>query len=157
MNLHLARPLPDGYGLVSQGFGANSNNYTRFGMIGHNGLDYGVDLGTPILAAHAGVCWVGRDDPGYGNFVYVRYERLYETVYAHMIRAVVVNGQEVQMGEMIGEVGSTGNSTGPHLHLGLRILTGVNPGYRNYVDPYPWRDVAVRAMRGSQVVPDNYG
>jgi murein DD-endopeptidase MepM/ murein hydrolase activator NlpD len=59
----------------------------------------------------------------------------FETVYAHLNGVDVEDGQHVEAGQKIGRVGSTGNSTGPHLHFGLRIDRVKNPAYGNYVDP----------------------
>ena len=100
----------------------------------HTGVDIPVPLNTPVLAAASGrVVWAGyglyygennQDDP-YGLAVTIRHDfgfegqRLY-SVYAHMDRILVVNGQIVQSGEQIGLVGTTGLTTGPHLHFEVR-------------------------------------
>ena len=140
MNISLYRPMVAGIGYVTQWFGDNDVDYSAFGMAGHNGVDYGADIGTPVMAAHAGDCQVGHDPTGYGEHVRVTDDSI-QTIYAHFSEILVQDGQTVEAGEVIGKVGSTGNSTGPHLHFGLKILGARNPAYRNWVDPVPFRDV----------------
>lgn len=134
----LLRPLPDGVGRVTQWFGENPDRYARFGLAGHNGIDYGAPMGTSILAAHMGVCTTGNDDGGYG--LYVKVDSWWgTTLYAHMSRVLVSDGQLVEAGQQIGEVGNTGNSTGPHLHFGVRVRDMACPMYGDYVDPLAFR------------------
>lgn len=140
MIISLARPLPLDHGRVSQGFGEHPEWYDRFGMAGHNGLDYGVPEGTPVLAAHSGVCTVGYDPPGYGNYVRITGPD-YLTIYAHLRSVRVANGDAVTRGEQIAESGNTGNSEGSHLHFGLKVITMLNPAYRDFIDPVPFRDI----------------
>lgn len=135
----LARPLPGGVGSVSQWFGANAAAYAKFGLAGHNGIDYAVKLGTPVLAAHAGAVSVGSDPAGYGNYVKVTGPR-YETLYAHLSQVSVTAGERVEVGRQVGLSGNTGNSTGPHLHFGLRIKGMRNPAYGDWIDPVPFRE-----------------
>jgi len=137
MRITLARPLPDGTGRVSQWFGEHPDWYAPYGMAGqagHNGLDYAAPLGSPVLAAHVGVVQVGFDERGYGNYVKVVGARL-TTIYAHLSHVSVNAGDRVQAGDQLGNVGSTGNSTGPHLHFGLRIAGVRNQAYGNWLDP----------------------
>lgn len=138
MHITLKRPLPEGVGRVTQWFGDTLCDYSRYEMVGHSGVDYGAPSGTPVLAAHAGVVTTGNDPNGYGRWVRVRGEG-YQTIYAHMRRVVVTAGATVEAGAQIGEVGSTGNSTGPHLHFGLKLDGGRNPGYAGWIDPVPFR------------------
>lgn len=82
----------------------------------HSGLDFRARHGTPIYAATDGtVNFAGRNG-GYGNFVRIRHGGNLSTGYAHMSRIAVRNGEQVRRGQVIGYVGSTGLSTGPHLH-----------------------------------------
>ncbi len=136
----LSRPLPTNIGVITQWFGENPASYARFGLAGHNGLDYGAPLGSPILSAHAGTCQVGWDEYGYGCYVKIS-DGLFTTIYAHLQQALVANGQEVRQGQQIGVVGSTGNSTGPHLHFGVRVAGVRNPAYDGYVDPVIYRQI----------------
>jgi murein DD-endopeptidase MepM/ murein hydrolase activator NlpD len=83
----------------------------------HAGLDFAAPQGTPIYATADGVVREsGFSDGGYGNHVVVNHGYGYETLYGHMVRIKARNGQRVKRGEVIGYVGSTGKSTGPHCH-----------------------------------------
>jgi murein DD-endopeptidase MepM/ murein hydrolase activator NlpD len=99
----------------------------------HAGTDLGAPLGTPILATGKGQVatadWVG----GYGLTVILNHSSAQQTLYGHMSEILVQPGQWVEAGTVIGRVGSTGNSTGPHLHFEVRHLTqngwvAVDPG-----------------------------
>jgi murein DD-endopeptidase MepM/ murein hydrolase activator NlpD len=134
MRITLARPLPDGSGRVSQWFGEHPDWYAPYGMAGHNGIDYAAYTGTPVLAAHVGIVQVGNDPGGFGNYVKVVGSRM-TTIYAHLSHVSVKAGDKVQWPDQLGNVGSTGNSTGPHLHFGLRINGVRNQAYGGWVDP----------------------
>ena len=83
----------------------------------HGGLDFAAPQGTPIYATAAGVVRVaGNQGNGYGNHVVINHGYGYETLYGHMFRVNVRPGKTVKRGEIIGYVGSTGKSTGPHVH-----------------------------------------
>ena len=99
----------------------------------HAGTDIGAPTGTPILAAARGqvetASWIG----GYGLAVIINHSSAQQTLYGHMSEILVQPGQVVEPGTVIGRVGSTGNSTGPHLHFEVRHLTqngwvAVDPG-----------------------------
>ena len=87
----------------------------------HQGLDIGANMGTTVTAAAAGTIisagWYG----GYGNYILIDHGGHMSTGYGHLSRIFVSNGQQVQRGQAIGAVGSTGASTGPHLHFEVRI------------------------------------
>lgn len=102
----------------------------------HNGLDFTAPQGTPIYATGNGVVKTsGFSDGGYGNHVVINHGYGYETLYGHMIRIKVRAGQRVKRGEVIGWVGSTGKSTGPHCHYEVHINGNeVNPVYFFYND-----------------------
>lgn len=86
----------------------------------HHGLDIAVPAGTPILAAHGGtVLEAGWKSNVYGLAVVVDHGNGWQTLYAHCSRVLVQPGQQVTQGQQVALVGSTGNSTGPHLHLEL--------------------------------------
>jgi len=92
---------------------------------GHRAIDIGAPLGTPIYAADSGyVAVAGWSDVGYGRMVIIDHGNNFQTLYAHMQVFYVEAGQSVGKGQKIGVVGSTGNSTGPHLHFEI-ILKGV--------------------------------
>lgn len=83
----------------------------------HAGLDFAAPQGTPIYATADGAVRVaGFSDGGYGNHVVINHGYGYETVYGHMVRIKARGGQKIKRGEVIGYVGSTGKSTGPHCH-----------------------------------------
>ena len=94
----------------------------------HTGMDFGVGYGVPILAADNGVVihsgWYG----GYGNTVILDHGGGFTTLYAHASSLAVSNGQTVNQGQTVSRVGSTGNSTGPHLHFEVRYNgSPINP------------------------------
>jgi len=112
-------PLPGMLPRISSDAGFRMHpilNYTRC----HAGADVGAATGTPVRAASAGtVARVGFDG-GYGNVVYLQHPGGQETRYAHLSETHVKMGQRVAAGAKIGDVGSTGLSTGPHLHFEIR-------------------------------------
>lgn len=90
---------------------------------GHNGSDFAGKIGTPVLAAAGGTVRVAKSSGynfGYGNYIIVTHANGSETVYAHLSRVFVSPGQTVGQGAQIGAIGSSGNSTGPHLHFEIR-------------------------------------
>lgn len=83
----------------------------------HLGLDFAAPSGTPIYATADGIVkFSGFSTNGYGNHVIINHGFGYETLYGHMVRVNASQGQQVKRGQVIGYVGSTGKSTGPHLH-----------------------------------------
>ncbi len=105
------RPITEGIGRKSQG------------LHGFNGVDLAAPMGTPILAAASGTVIVSRDagyNGGYGKYVVIQHEGKVQTLYAHMTKALAKVGETVEQGETIGLVGSTGKSTGPHVHYEVR-------------------------------------
>lgn len=117
-------------GRMSSGFGARVSP-GGIGTIYHQGDDFAVAWGTPLVAMHSGTIvstgWV----PGLGNHVTINYGDGVESVYGHMSQVQVRTGQWVGRGQLVGHSGNTGNSTGPHLHLEIH-LGGVP------VNPAPW-------------------
>lgn len=98
---------------------------------GHLGIDIAGSLGDGIFAADAGVVvFAGWANGGYGNMVMIDHGNGYQTLYAHLSSVSAYCGQSVYTGTYIGAIGSTGNSTGPHLHFEVRYLGGfINPWY----------------------------
>jgi LysM repeat protein len=92
------------------------------------GIDLGAPTGTPILASASGTVEIARlgYNGGYGNMVIVRHPNGTKTLYAHMVRLGTTTGAKVEQGQIIGYVGSTGRSTGPHLHF--EVHGAPNPG-----------------------------
>jgi murein DD-endopeptidase MepM/ murein hydrolase activator NlpD len=87
----------------------------------HTGIDIAEAQGTPIHAAGGGLAYAFQDDQRYGNHVLIQEPGGLSTLYGHMVRTGVSWGQPVRAGDLIGWVGSTGNSTGPHLHFEVRF------------------------------------
>lgn len=127
---------------ITQGFGTGGDSYSP---LGHNGIDLGAPLGTPVYAADdgtvsfegwgqnhswmlspAGICVLINHGGSYGG-------------YAHLSSTVVSKGQKVNKGQVIGYVGSTGNSTGPHLHFEMLPLSpNFKNGYAGRINPMPY-------------------
>lgn len=105
---------------MSSGYG-----YRRDPVFGssrfHSGLDFAAKQGTDVFATADGTVSVASRKSGYGNCVDIEHGYNYLTRYAHLSRITVAPGQTVKRGEKIGEVGSTGKSTGPHLHYEVRF------------------------------------
>ncbi len=100
-----------------------TNGIKTQGLHGYNGIDIGSPVGTPIHASADGDIIISRNsgwNGGYGNYVVISHSNGTQTLYAHMKQAVVSVGERVSQGDIIGYVGSTGNSTGPHLHFEIR-------------------------------------
>jgi murein DD-endopeptidase MepM/ murein hydrolase activator NlpD len=87
----------------------------------HTGIDLAQAQGTPVHAAAAGLAYPLSDPQRYGNYVIIQQQGGYGTVYGHMVKTTVSWGQPVKAGDVIGLVGTTGNSTGPHLHFEVRF------------------------------------
>ena len=102
----------------------------------HKGLDFTAPQGTPIYATGDGaVALAGYGEGGYGNHVEINHGYGYKTLYGHMVRIKVRAGQKVKRGEVIGWVGSTGKSTGPHCHYEVYVNgNAVDPVYFFYND-----------------------
>lgn len=113
---------------VASGFGYRIDPVYKT-MKMHAGLDFAAPQGTPIYATADGtVSTAGNTGNGYGNHVIINHGYGYETLYGHMVRVKARNGQAVKRGEVIGWVGSTGKSTGPHCHYEVHK-------YGNKIDP----------------------
>lgn len=126
---------------VSQPFGANPQNYQKAGFAGHEGIDWACPTNTLVLAACDGIVWAVGTITGasisakksigsgaYGNRVIIRHDNDAFTIYAHLESWIPHVGDKVQAGNPIGKSGSTGRSTGPHLHFSL-CLPIQNIGY----------------------------
>jgi len=93
------------------------------GLHGYNAIDLGAPVGTPVVASASGTVIVSRStgwNGGYGIYVVIKHNNGSQTIYAHLSKHIVWAGREVVKGQVIGYVGSTGNSTGPHLHFEIR-------------------------------------
>jgi murein DD-endopeptidase MepM/ murein hydrolase activator NlpD len=125
-------PIKGGIGHVSMFFGQNENPFTGQYYI-HKGIDLSTyRQGDPIVATADGqVVAVEYDQDGFGNNVIIRHKHGFYTRYGHMLSFRVKAGQRVQQGEIIGYIGNTGLSTGPHVHYEVHIGSDV-------VDPYKY-------------------
>lgn len=92
----------------------------RWGRM-HTGIDLGAPTGTPVGASKDGVVASAQPHGGYGLLVILEHDDGVRTYYAHLTRFAVARGDTVEQGERIGDVGNTGNSTGPHLHFETRV------------------------------------
>lgn len=117
--LPLARPIAGEHDFTSN-FGYRTDPFTR-GLAMHTGVDFRAETGSPILAAGPGKVVAAEYNGGYGNMVEVEHANGLSTRYAHMSAITVSIGQTVKAGTVVGRVGSTGRSTGPHLHYETRI------------------------------------
>lgn len=116
-------------GVITSRYGSNDSVRSH----AHSGLDIAAPYGTPIKAAASGtVTYSGNAGDGFGNYVIISHGNGVTTVYAHCSQLLVSAGQTVSQGDVIAKVGSTGNSTGNHLHLEVR-KNGVNYNPQNYV------------------------
>ncbi len=123
--LVLARPIS---GTITSRFGSVSSVRSST----HSGLDIGAPSGTPIGAAASGTVTFAARKGSFGNLVAITHENGIQTYYGHCSKIYVTPGQEVKQGQTIAAVGSTGNSTGPHLHFEVRI-DGVAYNPQNYL------------------------
>ena len=116
-------------GIITSRFGSNDSVRSH----SHSGIDIAAPYGTPIKASASGtVTYSGNANDGYGLYVIISHGNGVQTVYAHCSQLLVSAGQTVSQGEVIAKVGSTGNSTGNHLHLEVR-KNGVTYNPQNYV------------------------
>jgi len=122
-------PIP--HATITQGFGPTpyvfEASYAGFPHF-HTGIDLAVPLGTPVFAAADGVVMLARPMAdsngtlvGYGNYVIIQHDAGLKTLYGHLLTIGVKEGDIVHRGQLVGLVGSTGNSTGPHTHFEVRI------------------------------------
>jgi len=104
---------------ITSGFGVRANPFTGHATF-HAGIDLGAPQGTEVYAARDGRVTAAGTDPILGNYVKLDHGDGYQTVYGHLSRIDISLHQEVSSGTILGRVGSTGQSTGPHLHFEIR-------------------------------------
>ena len=122
-------PTP-GYYTITSPFGMRLHPILKTYRV-HTGMDIGAPMGSFVLAANSGVVSKATYSTSYGNLVMINHGNGISTAYAHGSEILVEEGQEVNRGDIIMKVGSTGWSTGPHLHFEI-IVNGVK------IDPYPY-------------------
>ena len=127
-------PVKGGIGHISFFFGQNENPFTGQYYI-HKGVDISTyRSGDPVVVTADGQVVTVEYDSGFGNYVIVKHKHGYYTRYAHMLSSRVKVGQRVQQGDVIGYIGNTGLSTGPHLHYEVHVGSDV-------VDPYKYINI----------------
>ncbi|SFM97718.1 Murein DD-endopeptidase MepM and murein hydrolase activator NlpD, contain LysM domain [Algoriella xinjiangensis] len=115
-SMPVLKPVADKYvSRLASGYGSRFHPILKVNKM-HKGLDFAASTGTPIYATGDGAVKVSEFNSGYGNMVVLKHGNGYESLYAHMSRAKVRSGQKVKRGDVIGYVGTTGLSTGAHLH-----------------------------------------
>lgn len=141
---------PTDHNTITQEFGARPEYYSRFNLPGHEGLDFQAGVGDRIYAVADGVVsevrlegYMDRLARPYGNQVRIQHEgEQYTSVYAHLSKALVIDGQAVKAGQLIGLGGDTGNCEGAHLHLTLKKRGASQAGETQFgfdiVDPKPY-------------------
>ena len=125
LGISLIRPVS---GVITSRFGAGSS----IRRSSHTGLDIATSTGTPIVAAASGTVTFSGYKGSYGNMIVITHGNGVQTYYGHCSKLYVSAGAQVSQGQTIAAVGSTGNSTGPHLHLEVRV-NGVAYNPQNYV------------------------
>jgi murein DD-endopeptidase MepM/ murein hydrolase activator NlpD len=128
----------DGPARLSSKYGSRSDPFTGVPDF-HHGVDLAAKSGTPILAIRPGVVTFSGQQSGYGRMVIVRHDDGLESVYAHASANLVSAGDRVEAGTPLARVGSSGRSTGPHLHFEMR-RDGVA------IDPLPHLERAARTQ-----------
>lgn len=127
MSISLIKPVQDSARL-SDPFGWRGAIPGVIGAGLHNGQDWATHSGAPVYAAAGGTAYNLWEANGFGNFVMIEHGSGYVTYYAHLLGFSIKHGSRVKQGQIIGRVGSSGASNGPHLHFSLRINgTYVNP------------------------------
>lgn len=133
----------DGKYPITQGFGTQLTDpglqafYSHYGLGGHDGIDFGLPMGTPLYAVDDGkIVWSGPGD--YGIQIIIQHS-WGKTYYGHMTKTSVEKDVDVKKGSLIGYSGMTGEATGPHLHFGMKPDNAdMSNGYAGKVDPMPF-------------------
>ena len=128
---------------ITQNFGdPRGGYYSKYGLLAHNGLDVALENGDPIYASHDGTAYTSIDSAkGLGVIVATQG---FKTIYWHDLEFKVQNGQAVKKGDLLALGDSTGDSTGPHIHYGLKLLDNAgnvlnrDNGYDGCIDPLPY-------------------
>lgn len=137
---------------LTSGFGLRRHPLLLIARM-HNGVDWACATGTPIMAAGNGVIEEAGPKGEYGNYIRIRHANGYKTAYGHMSRFAqgVGVGVRVRQGQTIGYVGSTGVSSGPHVHFEVMVKNSYDSGY-NHVDPRSIQVPNDRQLAGKDLV-----
>lgn len=141
--------LPASLEFISSGFGYRADPFNG-GAAFHAGLDFRGPIGAPIHAAAKGKVSFAGVKQGYGNVIEIDHGNGLLTRYAHMSRFAARVGQPVDAGAVIGAIGNTGRSTGPHLHFEVRI-------HDRPVNPRPFLEAAPHVLEDSRGQPAHNG
>jgi len=137
-----SQPVADGF--IGSGFGWRADPFTGE-MTRHDGIDFAAPVGTPIHAAAGGVVVLAEHHPVWGNVVEIDHGAGLLTRYAHASRLVVAAGALVKRGQKIAEVGTTGRSTGPHLHFEVHNHgVAQNPARFLFAEGNPFQPAAAK-------------
>ncbi|MFB3816400.1 MAG: M23 family metallopeptidase [Candidatus Methylomirabilales bacterium] len=143
-------------GLVTDGYGRRRSPFSG-GVETHEGLDIAAPLGTPVRASADGVAAFAGPLASFGNVVFLRHGHGFATLYAHLARGAVYTGRPVRRGQVIGAVGMTGRTTGPHLHYEVHLRgVPVNPLFY-IVDAVDARRAVAAALRRREVAGEGAG
>jgi hypothetical protein len=134
-------PIRGGVGHITQRFGVGPDPFTGMAHM-HTGYDISTyRQGDPVVATADGqIALIAWEPSGFGNYIVIRHQHGFYTRYAHMLSFRVEAGQQVKQGEVIGYVGNTGRSTGPHLHYEVHIGSDV-------VDPFKYLRIRPASLR----------
>ncbi|MDQ6763719.1 MAG: M23 family metallopeptidase [Bacteroidota bacterium] len=115
-------------GAITSTFGTRENPFDGSGVETHKGLDIRGPIGAPVKAMAKGQVLFAGERGGFGNCIILKHGNGYETLYGHLSKILVRPGQKIDIGQRIGDIGSTGRSTGPHLHYEIhRDGQKINP------------------------------
>lgn len=146
---NMTLPIANNVRITSE-FGWRDHPVFRRQKSFHSGIDFGSPTGTPVLAVYSGKVESANWRGGYGLTVLLEHQKgslKKKTLYAHLSKILVKKGEIVEPGEVIGHVGSTGYSTGPHLHFELRKLIN---GEWKAIDPTPYLKAAIATYHQEQ-------
>ncbi|MGL4325015.1 MAG: M23 family metallopeptidase [Beijerinckiaceae bacterium] len=118
--LPVRQPIANSLADMTSNYGPRSDPFTR-GYAMHTGIDFRAETGTPVRATAAGKVVTSDYTGGYGNMVEIDHGNGLTTRYAHLSELLVEEGDMIEAGKIVGKVGSTGRSTGPHLHYETRV------------------------------------
>ncbi|MCK5880981.1 MAG: peptidoglycan DD-metalloendopeptidase family protein, partial [Sinobacterium sp.] len=137
---------PLDFARISSGFNLRRYHPVHKKIKAHRGTDYSAPRGTPVFAAGDGRVWKSGFSRANGNYVFIKHPGGYTTKYLHLHKRYVKSGQKVEQKEIIGTVGSTGYSTGPHLHYEF-LVNGVHRNPRTILNKLPTAKPVPKAER----------
>jgi murein DD-endopeptidase MepM/ murein hydrolase activator NlpD len=123
-------------GEITSGYGYRRNPFTGRGVEFHSGIDFRGRLGDSVKTTGSGVVVFAGYNGGYGKCVVIEHEKNLQTMYGHLSKISVKEGEQVNSGQLVGLIGNTGRSTGPHVHYEIIVNgRGINPEkYISYAD-----------------------